>query len=246
MQKQKIMITKVIKTTLALLMCVLLMPQLACSAARQELLPTSTAAASTAQPPTPSPSQERSIDSFRAGDADELGYSSTYFGFGFHIPSGWTLQTRDQLDQMNGIQASRSDSEEYLQETIEHLKSGAALFDFYAYRDEEGEFAFVFALDYTNSSEEPVMEVAVLEQYIGTIIDFDKDGKENVENVRLETVDLLGVEHPVYRCNEVAGGGDSEFALLAIKQGTSVALIEISGPDENRINSILDSFYPVP
>jgi len=231
---------------IVLLSFALLVPLLACGAVRQERVPTLTTTASPVQPPTPSPSQERTIDSFRAGDGDDKGYSSTYFGFGFHIPSGWMLQTQDQLDQLNGIQASRSDPVTYRRETIELLKSGAALFDYYAYRDEEGEFVFVFALDYSNSSEEPVMEVSVLDKYINMLLDFNNDGKEDVENIRLDVVDLLGVEHPVYRCNAVPDGGNSEYAMLALKQGTSVALIEISGPNENRINSILDTFYLVP
>ncbi len=248
MRKQEKQIRTNKRAIIALLSFVLLVPSLACGAVGQERIPTPTITmtASPVQTPAPSPSQERMIDSFRAGDGNEKGYSSTYFGFGFHIPSGWMVQTQDQLDQLNGIQASRNDPEPYRQEIIESLKSGAALFDYYAYRDEEGEFVFVFALDYSNSPEEPVMEVSVLEKYIDMLIDFDNDGKEDVENIRLDVIDMLGVEHPVYRCNEVPGGGNSEFALLALKQGTSVALIEISGPNENRINSILDTFYQVP
>lgn len=194
--------------------------------------------------PQPSPTPfVPNIDAFTVGTIDDNGYASTFFEFGFRLPEGWLYYPRSDIDNLNGIKAKETDSDEYRKELIDQLKKGNSLYEYFAGNDQNGESITIYAKDYTNQPDMLPIEVGVLNECLDWLQDANEDQQDDIKGLRLDVVELLGVEHPIYRYDDIAGGYGCRGALLAIKQGTTFALIKLSGVDDDSMNTLLKGYY---
>ena len=194
--------------------------------------------------PLPSPTPfVPNIDAFTVGTIDDTGYASTFFGFGFRLPEGWLYYPRSDTDNLNGIKAKETDSDEYRMELIDQLKKGYSLYEYFAGNDQNGESITIYVKDYTNQPDLPPMEVSVLNDCLEWLQDANGDQQDDIKDLRLDVVELLGVEHPIFRYDDIVGGYGCRGALLAIKQGPTFALIKLSGVDDDSINTLLNGYY---
>ena len=237
-------------TAFVLLVFALLVPQSACRATEQELFARETAFLTTAPTPTaqvlPSPTPKPGIDEYRAGYGDDYGYFSRYFNFGFALPYSWTSFERGEIDELNNLQTKRYYGDDYLNEVIDRLKSGESLYEYYAYNIATAENVTIYVTDYSAYPDEVVTELSFLKSVKDWLQDPQGDGTGTAENLRLETVTLLGVEHPVYRYDTNVEGFHYAGAFLVIKQGTSFAQINMLLNNFQRIKDVFHSFYPFP
>lgn len=195
-------------------------------------------------PPVPSPTPfVPNIDAFTVGTIDDTGYASTFFGFGIYRPKFWGYYRRSDIDSLNQIQNNADDLDAYDQEMIDRIKNGDAPYEYFAGNDSNGESITIYVKDYAGYSDFTMIEYAVLNDMQGWLYDSNADSQEDIGNLKLDVVDLLGVEHPVYRYDNLNDGYGNRGAFLAIKQGTTFALILVNGEDDNAVNKILQNFY---
>lgn len=231
-----------------LLVLALMVPQCACRATDQERLVPETAFPTAAPTPTaqalPSPTPKPGIDEYRAGYGDDYGYFSRYFNFGFALPYSWTSFDQDEIDELNNFQTKRYYGDDYRNEVINRLKSGESLYEYYAYNIATAENVTIYVTDYSVYPDEVVTELSFLKSVKDWLQDPQGDGTGTAENLRLETVTLLGVEHPVYRYDTNDEGFHYAGAFLVIKQGTTFAQINLMLNNFQRIKDVFNSFYP--
>jgi len=199
----------------------------------------------TAEPqPTATPTPfVPNIDAFTVGTIDDTGYSSAYFGFGIRLPEGWQYYTRSDTDELNHIESDPADQQAYAMENVEQLKNAEGHIEYFAGDGQTGESITIYVVDYARYPDEVLMEVSELDKSLEWLNDANNDSRDDIENLSLGVVDLLGVEHPIYRYDDLREGYGNRGAFLAIKQGTTFALILIYGADDNAVNAILQGFY---
>lgn len=194
--------------------------------------------------PFPSPTPfVANIDAFTVGTMDDKGYSSAFFGFGIDLPKGCLYYIRSDIDKLNQIQTDPTDQDAYRKEIIDRIKSGYAPYEYFAGNDLNGTSITIYGKDYSNNTAFSLTEYTVLDDQKGWLYDSNGDSQDDIGNLSLDVVDLLGVEHPIYRFDNLNDGYGNRGALLAIKQGTTFALILISGTDDNAINTILAGYH---
>ena len=194
--------------------------------------------------PKPSPTQfVPSLETYTPGVVDETGYSSAFFGFGIRMPEGWLYYLKSDLDGLNEIKTKESDSEAYDQELVDQLENGNSLYEYFAGNGENGESITIYTKNYTNQPDLPPMEVSVLNDCLDWLNDANQDQQDDIKDLHLDVVELLGVEHPIYRYDDIVGGYGCRGALLAIKQGPIFALIKLSGVNDDSINTLLKGYY---
>ena len=194
--------------------------------------------------PLPSPTPfVPNIDAFTVGTIDDTGYASVFFGFGFRLPEGWLYYPRSDIDKLNQIEADPTDQLAYTKENIDQLKNAEQHFDYFAGYDQKGESISIYVIDYARYPDEILLEVSELNKSRDWLSKLNGDSKGDIEHLTLDVVDLLGVEHPVDRFDIHLEGYGNRGAFLAIKRGTTFAMILISGNDDNAVNAILQDFY---
>lgn len=218
------------KMIAAIVTLALLLMQVSCQTAETQPIPS----------PTPF---VPNIDAFTVGTIDETGYSSAFFGFGIRLPEEWLYYAHSDIDGFNHIQTDPADPKAHDQEIIDLIKSGNAPYEYFAGNDLNGESITIYIKDYSDYSDFQLMEYVVLDDQQGWLYDSNSDSQDDIGNLSLEVVDLLGVEHPIYRYDNIADGFGNRGAFLAIKQGTTFALILIYGVDDNAVDDLLDGFY---
>ena len=240
----------------ALLACVLLLPQFACrtmeSASLEQATPSPTATPTATPIPTSKPTQTEAptvtpkpgIDQFHTGYGDGDGYLSWYFNFGFSLPYGWYCDDEQTLDKLNNLQTKRYYGDDYRKEVITRLRGGDVMYEYYAYNLDTGEDVTIYVSDYSTIQNDPITELGVLQSNSGWLNDPEGDGTKDIENLRLETVVLLGVEHPVYRYEKTLDGERYSGAYLVLKQGTTVAQLNLVCSSAQTILDVFKSFRP--
>ena len=150
---------------------------------------------------------------------------------------------KSDLDGLNEIKTKESDSDAYDQELVDQLENGNSLYEYFAGNDENGESITIYTKNYTNQPDLPPMEVSVLNDCLDWLNDANQDQQDDIKDLHLDVVELLGVEHPIYRYDDIVGGYGCRGALLAIKQGQIFALIKLSGVNDDSINTLLKGYY---
>ena len=232
------------KTRIALLFALLTLLSLSgCVKADPAPTPTPTATPTATSEPTPSPSPEPNADFLALGVGDEIGYLSKYFDFGFRLPEEWKAYDREMIDTLNMVRSDISDTEAYDQEYQALLKSGQTIYDYVGYRKAANEMIFVLLKDNSDSGMGAATEQEAVDAYAASICDIGGDGTIDAKNIQKQMIKIGNTEHPMTRYELPLDSAYGYGAVLAIRKNDVVALVSLICPEEQMLQSTIDSFY---
>ena len=233
----------------------------ACGSFQQALEPTPvltpTVTPTSEPPPTPTPTPTSSVtplptptpgaDSYQSGFWSDTGYYSKFFGFGIKPTLGWISYDQATLiTKINGFAIDPTDRNAFDQASIEALKQGNVVFDFYAFQPETEDVLILLVADMAASGELQLSELNALEYYQTFLFDLDGDWKTDVTDVQMAVIDLFGEEHPVFKYRVDFAGKNTFGMVFAIKQGTIFAIVNLTSVDESKLDDVLKTFYALP
>lgn len=191
--------------------------------------------------PTPTPIPD--VDAYQLGFGGDYGYQNGFFRFGVKVPKHWFFYPRENVNELNEIYVAGKTESELTQIYIDHLKEGRFVYEMVALPEEGKDDLTILALDYSYDAGVEHTEFDVLREMEQLFLEDDGVQKKTVDQLAFSLIDMLGQEHPIYRYTTLQDGVELNCALLAIKQGTTFAIINISCEKEKNLNFILDSFF---
>ena len=193
--------------------------------------------------PAPTPTPTPDIDAYQLGFAGNYGYQNTFLRFGVKVPNRWAFYSRDDMNELNEIDATGMTESELTQLYIDRLKDGQFVYEMVALPQEGEDSLTILALDYSYDDGEEYTEFDVLRAMRDMFLKKNGKQKDEINHLTFTLINMLGQEHPIYRYTIQQNGVELNGALLVIKQGTTFAIILVKCEREKNLNIILDSFY---
>lgn len=198
--------------------------------------PTPTPAPTDAPAPTAAP--RTGVDLFEVGSVTNTGYYSSFFDFGFKIPEDWSAYDRLTIDSMNNYPADSQGKT-----TIEQLKEGDVILEYFAYEKDLIHIFYVFVADTSSVHDVEVTEFVALSTMCDWLFDFDGDDLIELEHFDLSVENILGKDRLVFRYDDRGGETGTLGAVFSVQRGTTYAFIQVASVEEDAVDELISRLY---
>jgi len=248
---------KVISKAIALILVMLLvLSMLGCSAIRQAISPTpsptptaSPSPTSTATPiptPTPRPTPKPDVNLFRPGAGNNRGYQSLFFGFAFDVPFGFQAYERAELNELNGIESNINNSGATIQKYIDVLKTNSAIYDYIAVDRDGNDMILLIVTDYSAFEDQPYTELRVLNEFRDWLLEGRSGFQLDIWSMIMFRINMLGEDHPYYTFSYNTENSMKFGRLIVLEHGTTFAVFLLLNGSSDEMEQITSSFQSIP
>ena len=188
--------------------------------------------------PAPTVAPKTGVDLFVVGSVTDTGYYSSFFDFGFKIPEDWFAYDRLTIDNMNNYPADSQGKT-----TIEQLKEGDVILEYFAYEKDLIHIFYVFVTDTSSVHDVEVTELVALSTMCDWLFDFDGDDIIELEHIDLSVENILGKDRLVFRYDDRGGETGTLGAVFAMQRGTTYAFIQIASVEKDAVDELISRLY---
>lgn len=188
----------------------------------------------------PAPSQEKDAQDNELiaspGRVSGNLYESNFLGIGFHLPSGWSFSTEDEIKELNQISLGLQ-GEEY----ANAIASADAFYDMYAYHSLGSNVSIT--VERLNEDEMAHTEASIANEAIEPIKEiFTQMGFTNI-TANVSTTTFAGATHSLISMTVTGQGVTMYEKVVIIKLGQYMANFTVATPGTDTTTSVLNQFF---
>ena len=180
----------------------------------------------------------KSEEAFKLGSTEGSTYENEFLGLGFNIPDGWGFYDEKQIAELNGWAAEHMDPED-----VESMENAEGFYDLFTHAPDQTASANIVFQKGT------ITQVATtdLEEFAEEVLDgveetYESMGYDPLED-EVEKITVDGKKYHGYRLVTDINGSSYYQVGFFIKKGSYLVTVSLGANSEEKLQSIIDSFY---